>query len=99
MRGWEKDDPYKYYDEVCLFNNGEKDPQGFPIKRDSVVADVARFKEFALMGIRPCVFYSYNTDEEVYRQALENGALGFTCDDPDICGEILDKLGARPFKK
>jgi hypothetical protein len=39
------------------------------------------------------------TDEEIYRQSLENGALGFTCDHPDICGEILDKLGARKLKK
>lgn len=99
MRGWEQDDPYKYYDEVCLFNVGEKDPQGFPIKRDSVVADVARFKEFALMGIKPCAFYAFNVDEEVYRQAVENGCQGFTCDDPETCGKILDKLGVRKLKK
>ena len=99
MRGWEKDEPYKYYDEVCLFNKGEKDPQGMPITRDSVVADKARFKEFELMGITPCVYYRMNTDEEVYRQSLENGAIGFTCDHPDICGEILDKLGARKLKR
>lgn len=99
MKGWEKDDPYKYYDEVCLFNSGETTPQGFPIKRDSIVADKARFTEFALMGIRPCVYYSMNTDEDIYRQAIENGALGFTCDHPDICGEILDRIGARKLKK
>lgn len=98
MRGWEKDEPYKYYDEVCLFNHGEKDPQGFPIRRDSIVADKARYTEFALMGIKPCVYYTMNTDEEVYRQSLENGAVGFTCDHPDICGRILDKLGARKLK-
>jgi hypothetical protein len=40
-----------------------------------------------------------NTDEEVYRQSYENGAIGFTCDHPDICGEILDKLGARKLKR
>ena len=99
MKGYTTDDPYKYYDEVCLFNSGEKDPQGFPIVRDSLVADKARFTEFALMGIKPCVYYRFNTDEDVHRQAVENGALGFTSDDPDICGEILDRIGARKLKK
>ncbi len=99
MRGCEKDDPYKYYDEVCLFNHGEKNPQGFPIRHDSLVADKARYAEFALMGIKPCVFYSLNTDEDIYRHSYENGARGFTCDHPDICGEILDKIGARKLKR
>ena len=99
MHGYENDDPYKYYDEVCLFNNGETDPQGMPIERDSLVADKARFTEFALMGIRPCVYYKFNTDEEIYKKAFENGALGFTCDDPEACGEILDKIGARKLKR
>ena len=99
MRGWDKDDPYKYYDEVCLFNHGDKDAQGFPVRHNSVVADPPRFKEFQLMGIRPCIYYKLNINEEDYRQAFENGATGFTCDDPDICGEILDKLGARKLRK
>lgn len=99
MKGYKTDEPYKYYDEVCLFNHGEKDPQGFPIVRDSLVADKARYTEFKLMGIKPCVYYTFNTDEEVYRQSYENGAIGFTCDHPDICGEILDKIGARKLKK
>ena len=30
---------------------------------------------------------------------FENGALGFTSDHPDICGEILDKIGARKLKR
>ena len=99
MKGYAADDPYKYYDEVCLFNHGEKDPQGFPIARDSIVADKARYREFELMGIRPCVYYRLNTDEEVYRRSFENGATGFTSDNPDICGEILDRIGARKLKR
>lgn len=99
MKGWEKDDPYKYYDEVCIFNKGDRDAQGFPVQHDSPVADKARFTEFALMGIKPCVHYGMNIDEEVYRKSLENGAIGFTCDHPDICGQYLDKLGARKLKK
>lgn len=98
MKGWEADEPYKYYDEVCLFNNGERDPQGFPVDHGTIVADRARYREFQLMGIRPCVYYRLNTDENVYRQSFENGATGFTCDDPDICGKILDKIGARTLK-
>ena len=99
MKGYESDDPYKYYDEVCLFNHGEKDPQGFPVDHGTIVADKARYREFELMGIRPCVYYRLNTDEEVYRQSFENGATGFTSDDPDICGEILDRIGARKLKR
>lgn len=99
MKGYMSDDPYKYYDEVCLFNSGDKDACGFPIRHDSIVADKARYTEFALMGIKPCVYYGMNTDEAVYRESFENGARGFTCDHPDICGEILDKIGARKLKK
>lgn len=99
MRGWEKDDPYKYYDEVCLFNWGDKTPQGFPIDHKTPLADKARFTEFALMGIKPCVYYSLSQDEELHKGAVENGALGFTSDHPDWCGEVLDKIGARKLKK
>ena len=99
MKGSTTDDPYKYYDEVCLFNSGDKDSTGFPIKHESIVADRARYKEFELMGIRPCVYYKLNVDEDVYRRSFENGAQGFTCDDPDICGEILDRIGARKLKR
>lgn len=99
MRGYQQDDPYKYYDEVCIFNSGDKTPQGFPVTYPSPVADKARYTEFALMGIRPCVHYGMNTDEEIYRKSFENGALGFTCDHPDICGEILDRIGARKLKR
>ena len=99
MRGYAEDDPYKYYDEVCLFNSGHKDTTGFPIDYADVVVDKARYKEFELMGIKPCVYYKFNTDEEVYRRSLENGAKGFTCDDPEACGEILDRLGARKLNK
>ena len=99
MKGYQSDDPYKYYDEVCLFNSGDKDAQGMPISHSSPVVDKARFEEFELMGIKPCVHYGMNIDEEVYRKSFENGAIGFTCDHPDICGEILDKIGARKLKK
>ena len=99
MKGHDKVDPYKYYDEVCIFNRPGKTPEGFPIPVLSPVADKARYTEFALMGIKPCVHYGMNTDEEIYRKSFENGALGFTCDHPDICGEILDRIGARKLKK
>ena len=98
MKGYENDDPYKYYDEVCLFAHGKKTFEGMPIDADSVVVDKARFDEFRLMGIKPCIYYSWNVNEADYAKALANGALGFTCDDPKTCGEILDKLGARKLK-
>ena len=81
------------------FNKGEKTPQGMPIPQLTPVADKARFKEFSLMGIKPCVYYRMNTNIEDYRLALEYGAVGFTFDHPDIGGKILDELGARKLKK
>lgn len=99
MRGYEKDDPYKYYDEVCLFNWGDKTPQGYPIDHGTPVADKARFIEFSLMGIKPCVHYGMSTDEAIHRLAVENGALGITSDHPDWCGKLLDEMGVRPLKK
>ncbi len=99
MRGYASDDPYKYFDEADITNSGDKDPRGLPIKYDTPVADKTRFTEASLMGIVPFVHYAMNTDEEIYRKAFENGARGFTCDHPDICGEILDKIGARKLKR
>ena len=99
MRGYTSDEPYKYYDEVCLFNTGEKDPTGMTIVHDTPVVAKDRFTEFALMGIKPCVYYKLNVNEDDYRMAYENGAIGFTADDPDIVGCILDKIGARKLKK
>lgn len=99
MRGYEKDDPYKYYDEVCIFNKGYKDPAGFPVDYDSLVADKKRFEEFELMGITPCVHYGMNKDEDVWAKSYEYGAKVFTFDYPDFGGELLDKIGARKLKK
>jgi hypothetical protein len=70
-----------------------------PIDHGTPLADKARFKEFELMGIKPCVYYSLNKDEELHRAAYENGAIGFTSDHPDLCGEMLDRMGARKLKK
>ena len=100
MRGWEKDDPYKYYDEVCIFCRGQKSNEGMPMPHpESAVEAKARFDEFRLMGIKPCVYFYKNTNEEDYRLAYEYGVKGFTCDDPKTCGEILDRIGARKLKK
>lgn len=98
MRGWEKDDPYKYYDEVCIFAGGNA-VDGRKIVPTSPVVDKQKFDDFKIMGIRPCVYFRFNTNIEDYRQALANGAYGFTCDDPYTCGKILDQLGARKLKK
>lgn len=97
MRGWEKDDPYKYIDEVCLFND-LRTLDGRRIPTDTPVADKARFDEFIAMGIKPCVYFRFDNDENHYMQALKNGAIGFTCDDAYTCGKILDKAGARKLK-
>lgn len=98
MRGWEKDNPYKYLDEVCLFNN-QQTKDGRHIPASSPVAEKRNFEEFAAMGIKPCVYFSFNCNEQDYKLAYEYGAKGFTCDDAYTCGKILDKIGARKLKK
>ena len=104
MKGSNKVDPYPYLDEVCIFQGkpggGDTIDPRYEWKSDkkSLVVDKGVFDDFATMGIKPCVYFSWNVDEEVYREAYENGALGFTCDDPYTCGIILDKIGARPLK-
>lgn len=99
MRGSEKEDPYPYLDEVCLFSR-KGGPDGTATWGDGAhpVVDKKYFERFRLMGIRPCIYYSWNTNEADYQKALEYGATGFTCDDAFTCGQILDKLGARKLK-
>ena len=97
MRSYEKDDPYKYYDEVCLFNKA-KSPQGLPLTLPKV-AEKERFKEFELMGIKPCTYLNMTETEEEITEAYEKGAIGFTSDHPDVCGQVLDKIGARKLRK
>ncbi len=97
MKGSDKEDPYPYLDEVCIFNKiNELD--GRPATPATPVVDKQIFDNFRLMGIRPCVYFSWNTNEDDYKLALEYGAEGFTCDDPYECCKILDKLGARKLK-
>jgi glycerophosphodiester phosphodiesterase len=97
MRGWETDNPYKYLDEVCLFNH-IRTLDNQPVPADTPVVDKKYFEEFAAMGIKPCVYFSMNCNPADYKLAYEYGALGFTCDDPYTCGKILDELGARKLK-
>ncbi len=105
MKGSHMVDPYPYLDEVCIFqvkpgNALTIDPRyEWKMGDNSLVVDKSVFDDFRIMGIKPCVYFPWNTDEEVYRKAYENGAIGFTCDDPYTCGIILDKIGARPLKK
>ncbi len=99
MKGADKEDPYPYLNEVCIFSRtgipGGTATWGNPA---GPVVDKKIFDQFIAMHIRPCVYFSWNTNEEDYRKALENGATGFTCDDAYTCGKILDKLGARKLK-
>ncbi len=98
MLGWEKDDPYKYYDEVCLFCDIYT-MDGDHFKASHPVVEKDKFTQFALMDIKPCVYWSWDVNEEHYKEALSYGAVGYTCDDPYECGKILDKIGARKLKK
>lgn len=99
MKGADKEDPYPYLNEVCIFARTGI-PGGTATWGDPAgpVVDKKIFDRFVAMHIRPCVYFSWNTNEEDYRKALENGATGFTCDDAYTCGRILDKLGARKLK-
>ena len=98
MRGWEKDDPYKYLDEVCLFHDN-RTVDGRNIPAPDPVADKCYFDDFKDMKIKPCVYFRFDNDAEHYRKALANGAIGITSDDAYTCGKILDELGARKLKK
>lgn len=98
MRGSDKECPYPYYDEVCIFNN-QKAMDGRVWWTKTPVVEKQKFDDFKMMNIKPCVYFSWDVDEEHYRQAYENGAIGFTCDDAYTCGMILDKIGARKLKK
>ena len=97
MKGCEKDEPYKYIDEVCIFAGG-REMDGREVAVVDPVVDKQKFTDFSLMGIIPCVYFRYNTNENDYLRAFQNGAKVFTCDDAYTCGKILDKIGARKLK-
>ncbi len=105
MKGSDVVDPYPFIDEVCLFAGGGENKNTDCRKwwsggrEVSPVVDKMHFQDFKYMGIKPCVYFAWNTNEEDYKKAYEYGALGFTCDDPYTCGIILDKIGARKLKK
>ena len=108
MKGVDVVDPYPYMDEVCLFNNSTGFDKSVDCRRwwsgtddkpKTPVVDKMFFDDFKILGIKPCVYFGWNTNEEDYKKALEHGAIGFTCDDAYTCGIILDKLGARKLKK
>ena len=82
MVGADKDDPYKYMDEICVFD----------------VAEPETLSDLAAMGLRTCVYLPHNTNKADYRLLLERGVTGFTCDDAFTCGRILADLGARKLK-
>lgn len=98
MLGWQNDDPYKYYDEVCLFCDVYT-MDGEHYKASHPVVSKDKFEQFALMDIKPCVYWGWDVNEEHYKEAFSYGAIGFTCDDPYECGKILDKIGARKLSK
>ena len=50
-----------------------------------------------VIGVEPWVCVNPDTIENDKR-AFENGALGFTCNDPLLAGKILDVIGARKLK-
>ncbi|MBO5286454.1 MAG: hypothetical protein J6B16_06115 [Clostridia bacterium] len=107
MKGTDIVDPYPYMDEVCLFARSGMDKSvdcrrwwaNNDGKTASPVVEKIHFDDFKIMDIKPCVYFAWNVNEEDYKKAFENGALGFTCDDPYTCGIILDKIGARKLKK
>ena len=104
MLGSEKDDPIKYLDEVCIWDDALKYRDGRPkltgeYGNTTLENEKDLCKTFTLMGIKPCTYRSYCTDEGFYKFCKEAGVLGYTCDDAYTCGIILDKLGLRKLKK
>ena len=104
MKGIDKVEPYALIDEVCLFKSMEN--KNLDCRKwwatnstdKNPVVEKMYFDDFKILGIKPCVYFGWNTNEADYKLAYENGALGFTCDDPYTCGIILDKIGARKLK-
>ncbi len=75
-------DPYSYLYSMCLFD------------KEKIVADKKYFDMIASKGIEPWVYYP-NEDPEIYRLAVERGAVGLTANDPQKAHEILKELGVR----
>lgn len=75
-------DPYDYLYCICLFD------------KEKTVADRECFDYALSRGVEPWVFYK-KEDEEIYRKAVERGAVLFTANDPARADEVLKGLGVR----
>ena len=79
----QRKNPYDYLYCICLFRDGE-DP----------VAAKEHFDYAKKCGVEPWVFYG-SEEIDLYRRAVENGAVLFTANDPKRADEILKKLNVR----
>ena len=75
-------DPYEYLYSICLFD------------REKVVADREHFEYVISRGVKTWVYYP-DENPEIYKLAVERGAVGLTANDPGKAHEILKKLGVR----
>lgn len=78
----QKMDPYDYLYCICLFD------------KEKTVADPERFAYAASRGVEPWVFYR-NEELELFKKAVDRGAVLFTANDPKKAAEILTELGVR----
>lgn len=75
-------DPYEYLYSICLFD------------KEKTVADKEHFDYAHDRGVEPWVYYP-DENPEIYRLAIEHGAVGLTANDPGKAHEILKELGVR----
>ena len=83
---------------VCLFNawideDGKKVSGGDGDR----VMEKEHFDLVKSWGVEPWVCFTPDTYPRV-KQAVENGAVGITCNDPITAGILLDKVGGRKLK-
>lgn len=74
--------PYEYLYSMCLFDEKK------------IVTDKEHFDYAAAHGVEPWVYYQEER-EDLYRMAVERGAVLFTANDPQKAVQVLDGLNVR----
>lgn len=79
---------------VCLFNVTFSPDGKADWSNNGTVCPKEAYELISSYGAEPWYYYKEDK-EELIKTALERGAVGFTCNDAKLAGEILKKLGAR----
>ena len=80
---------------ACLFDYQMIDGKRKIMQRVRPKAD---FEHVKSLGPEPWVYFKEDTLDKI-ETSFENGAVGFTCNDPLLAGKLLDQIGARKLKR